>query len=84
MPYVLILPGAAIVLVLRYTISSKASERSKYIVGGVSGASFICPTLFLYGGYVAMLLQFGVCFFLLFYRIVTTHHVNEGQHLNQL
>ena len=83
MPYGLILPVSAIVLVLRYTISTNASARSKYILGGISGASFVIPSLFPYGGYLAMLLQFGVCFFAVFCRIVTAHQENEGQPLKR-
>lgn len=93
MPYGLILPVSTIVLVLRYTISAKAPDRSKYIVGGLSGASFVFPSLFpflfqyvglpAYVAYAPMLLQFGVCIFVLFYRIVASPQEDERQPLNQ-
>ena len=72
MPYGLIFPIATIALVLRYIIATDASSRAKYIVGGIAGASFVIPSLFPYGPYVAMALQLGVCVFVILYLTAVT------------
>jgi hypothetical protein len=64
MGYGLIFPIATAVLSLRYIISSDASHRAKYIVGGLAWASFLVPQNIPYCG---ILIQFGVCVFVLFY-----------------
>ena len=77
----IIIPIAAFALLLRYLIDTDAAKRTKYVVGGITGASFIVPFGYLpYGGYAAMALQLALSIFILFYlRIVTVDEELAGR-----
>jgi hypothetical protein len=70
MPYGLIFPIAVVWLTVRYGRLSEPSVRSKWIVGGLAAASFALS--WYVSIYLAMVVQLGICFFVLLYMQVKT------------
>jgi hypothetical protein len=78
LPYWVVVLGAVLVLGYRHVRSPHASLRSKWIVGGVTGATILVPFLWPLSALVALPLQFLICVYLIFYRLVTTPDAAPG------
>ena len=63
----IVIPVATFALLLRYLIETGEPRRTKYIVGGLVGASFFVVPFVPFGFYVGMLLQLGISVYILIY-----------------
>jgi hypothetical protein len=77
MPYGYVLLAATLVLTIRHVRSAHASNRSKGLVGGLAVVSvlapYLWPSFFPFLAFVALvclLLQFAVCFYVIFHQAV--------------
>jgi len=77
MPYGYVVLSATVLLAVRHVRSNDASRRSKYIVVTLAAASVLAPYLWPsslpLAGLVTlgcMLLQFALCFYVLFHQVI--------------
>jgi hypothetical protein len=77
-PYWIVVLGATIVLGYRHVRSPHASVRSKWIVGGLTAATIVTPWLWPLSALVALPLQFLICLYVIFHRVVTMPDTGGG------
>lgn len=75
MPYRLIILAAAIVMATRHALDVDTSRRSKQIVIGALIGSLVIPFVLVGWNWLSIVLQLGVCVYLIFYNVVANDAV---------